>query len=260
MAWTIARLTILLLVLGALALPATALAAPALTVTPTAGKGGTTFTIRGSGFAPNAKLIAFIENELGARYTDPGAIPVAVGADGTFQFDVPTPPETIPGRYTFVVTSGPNDPVLARVVATVATPHGEILTITPASGSPGTTFTLDGANFKPGDRLLYAVGGKSEEPLVGGQITIAADGRFRARVDSTGLAAGPYGVYVGYDNSGDTNLASGMFTVAGAGMPGLPNTGGGAASAGRGSAVIALCALALAGLAGGAIVRRRWRA
>jgi len=260
MAWTIARLTILLLVLGALALPATALAAPALTVTPTAGKGGTTFTIRGSGFAPNAKIIAFIENELGARYTDPGAIPVAVGADGTFQFDVPTPPETIPGRYTFVVTSGPNDPVLARVVATVATPHGEILTITPASGSPGTTFTLDGANFKPGDRLLYAVGGKSEEPLVGGHITIAAAGRFQARVDSTGLAAGPYGVYVGYDNSGDTNLASGVFTVAGAGMPGLPNTGGGAASAGRGPGGSLLIALVFAGLAGGAIVRRRWRA
>jgi len=137
MAWTIARLTILLLVLGALALPATALAAPALTVTPTAGKGGTTFTIRGSGFAPNAKIIAFIENELGARYTDPGAIPVAVGADGTFQFDVPTPPETIPwGRR------GQPDEV-AQAVLFLCSPGAEYITgaLLPVDGGNSTGWT-----------------------------------------------------------------------------------------------------------------------
>ncbi len=87
----IIRLAGLLLLLGLLALPATALAAPTITITPAAVPRGGEVTVTGSGFAPNAALTAVLEVEGGRRVpvTD---LTAAANRMVQFTFKIPTSP------------------------------------------------------------------------------------------------------------------------------------------------------------------------
>ncbi len=85
------RLTGLVPLLGLLLVLATALAAPAITITPAAIPCGGEVTVTGSGFAPSAALTALLDVEGGRR------VPVAdltAAAKGMVQlaFRIPTSP------------------------------------------------------------------------------------------------------------------------------------------------------------------------
>lgn len=84
--------------LALLALPATALAAPAITITPTTGAAGTTFTIKGAGFDAKDRPVVIVEDAANniAAYFQP-----RIGADGAFTFELESR-NFAPGQYRVV--------------------------------------------------------------------------------------------------------------------------------------------------------------
>ena len=117
---TIVCLAGLLGLLALLLLPATELAAPALTVSPGAGPAGTTFQISGTGFEANSAPILFAEDATGtnAVYTQP-----KIGPDGSFRVSVDSTGFR-PGQYMVIVTSIKDFSELARGTMTVAATPG----------------------------------------------------------------------------------------------------------------------------------------
>lgn len=117
---TIVRLAGLLGLLALLLLPVTALASPALTVSPGAGPAGTTFQISGTGFEANSAPILFAEDAGGnnAVYTQP-----KIGPDGSFRVSVDSTGFR-PGQYMVIVTSIKDFSELARGTMTVAATPG----------------------------------------------------------------------------------------------------------------------------------------
>lgn len=230
------RLAGLLLLLGLLVTPATALAAPTITITPTAVPRGGEVTITGSGFAPNAALTAILEVEGGRR------VPVAdltAAADGTIRlaFRIPTSAPVAPGgtTVTLLILARADQAVLARDQLTVtdAPPvTAEQVTITPPAGPAGTRFVATGTGFKAGDSLRLGIAPSATGPQSPperqvnlGTVQVGPDGRFTATVDSTGYPPEQYDFVAFTSAPGPPFVA--RFTVTAAGAPGLPNTGGG---------------------------------
>ncbi len=220
----------LLFLLGLLAAPTAALAAPTITVAPAAGPPGTTFTIRGGGFAANAALSIFVENAVGARF-GPGGRPVGVtaGPDGAFTATVTIPPQGVPGQYRFVVADTPASPALASARFTVTGPNGETLAVAPASGPAGTPFTVTGAGFRARSTVVLAVF-VEDAPVVLGRALADADGRFATTLDSSDLPAGSYLLGAGPDADARPFATAPLVVTAPGTMPELPNTGGGVAA------------------------------
>src|SRR6185437_6825022 len=102
------------------------------------------------------------------------------------------------------------------------------VTITPPAGPAGTQFVVTGSGFTPGDVLLYGFD-DPRQPVVLGQVTVSADGRFTVTIDSTGYEARDYAFHVVSQQSVPPTmpLAIVKFTVTAGAAPGLPNTGGG---------------------------------
>ena len=253
----------LLLLLGLLAMPATALAAPTITITPTAVPRGGEVTVTGSGFAPNAALTAVLEVEGSRR------VPVAdltAAADRTIRlaFRIPTSAPVAPGgtTVTLLILARADQAVLARGQLTVtdAPPvTAEQVTIDPPSGPAGTRFVATGTGFTAGASLRLVVAPTAtgaqtppERQVNLGTVQVGADGRFTVTIDSTGYRPEQYD-FVALTGAPGPPLVA-RFTVTAAGAPGLPNTGSGGSIAQSPHAwwiLGGLLIVAAAGLGGG---------
>ncbi len=98
------HLLALLLLLGWLLVPATARAAPAITVTPASPAAGVPFTVTGSGYPANAVLHLFVADAAGNPLTAP--VGATVGADGSFAVSLTAPAGTPAGQYALVIRRG----------------------------------------------------------------------------------------------------------------------------------------------------------
>ena len=112
------RMAAFLVLLALLVVPATAVAAPAIMVSPTSGPAGTSFAVAGTGFTPGSTVL------FGA--VDQAAEPVAaellqVAADGSFQTAIDST-GFAPGQYTVVVGTSDASALLASGAFTVTAP------------------------------------------------------------------------------------------------------------------------------------------
>ena len=140
MSTTSVRIAGVLLLAALLLLPAAALAAPTIAITPAAVPRGGEVTVTGSGFAPNAALTAVLEVDGGRR------VPVAdltAAADGTIRltFRIPTSAPVAPGGTTvaLLILARADQTVLARgqLTTTDAPPvTAEQVTIAPPPARP----------------------------------------------------------------------------------------------------------------------------
>ena len=248
-----------------LLLPATALAAPAITLSPTAVPRGGSTTITGTGFTPNAKLELFIVLAQfgGARVK---MADLTAGADGGFTTTVRILGNFQPGPAPLVVTAAGAD--LAQAILTVTDAPSiapERLTVAPATGPVGTRFTATGTGLTPG----LAVVAFTTESAKGPQgnfrqvatLTVPADGRVTFPIDTTGytpeaydvILFGPGGPQIGLP------LVVAQFTVTAPNTPGLPNTGGGGAAQGAGGwPLLPVLALVVGLVLAGGLSQRRW--
>ena len=249
------RLIGLALLLGLLLVPATALAAPTITIIPAAVPRGGEVTVTGGGFAPNATLTAILEVDGGRRVP---LADLAAAADGTlrFTFRIPTSVPVVPTTVALLLLARADQTVLARGELTVtdAPPvTAEQVAITPPSGPAGTRFVATGTSFTPGVSLRLvitpsATGAQTlpERQVNLGRIQVGADGHFSVTIDSTGYRSEQYDL-VGFTDAPGPPLIV-RFTVTPGNAPGLPNTGGGG---GAGRPMVTLLPLAGALLAVG---------
>jgi hypothetical protein len=142
----IATALILLLTLNVLSIVPVMAQAPAITPSPTSGPPGTSVTIDGSGFTPGASgVVWFDTNNNGA--VDAGEPSVPATADGSAFSVTLTVPDVTARSYNIRADVPLGGAVEASATFTVSTPS---ISITPTSGSPGTSITVVGTNFKLG--------------------------------------------------------------------------------------------------------------
>ena len=257
------RIAVLLLFAALLLVPATALAAPAITITPAAVPRGGEVTVTGSGFAPNAALSMVLELGNGRQ------VPVTeltAAADGALRVTFTIPPSAPAGETAaLLILARPDGAVLARGTLTVTTAPpvtGEQLSIAPPAGPVGTRFVATGTGFKAGDTFRLVVAPTATGPQTPperqvnlGTLQVGADGRFTVSIDSTGYAPEQYDLVLLTAAPGPPAIA--RFTVTAGGMPGLPNTGGGGGAPPAGGWLLAGL-LVLVGLRALGALGHRW--
>ena len=158
--------------------------------------------------------------------------------------------------------------LLALLVVPASAVAAPAITVSPASGPPGTSFVVTGTGFTPGSTVLFGAVDQATEPVAAELLQVAADGTFQTAIDSTGFALGEYTVVVG-TSDGSTLLASGTFTVTAGGTGGggtggpatMPRSGGGGMTPDAGPARLLPAGLAIVAFAAfGAVAARRRRA
>lgn len=258
------RLVIAVL-LGLVLLPASALAAPALTVTPAAIPRGGTATVTGTGFAPNATLELFVAlaNFHNARVK---LADLTARADGGFTTTVRPNSASQPGPVRLIIVSGGVDLAPATLTVTDAPSIApERLTVTPGAGPTGTRFTATGAGLAAGTTVTAFTTESALRPRGHfrqvAKVRVPADGRVSFSFDTPGYSAesldlivfGPGGPQIGIP----LVIAHFMIAAGGAGtaqVPSqMPRRGGGAGD----SNGVALLGILAAGLGGARLILRR---
>lgn len=225
--------------LGLFLLPATALAAPAITITPAAIPRGGSATVTGTGFAPNAQLELFVV--LGSfQNARVKLADVTAGPDGSFTTTVGANSAFQPGPFPLVVVSGGVDLAQATITVTDASIAPERLTITPGAGPAGTRFTATGSGLKAGITVTAfttesALGPRGHFRQVA-KFQVPADGRVSFSFDTTGYGADSFDVIILPQIGLPLVIAHFLVTApapAAGSMPSqMPSTGGGGLAAG----------------------------
>ncbi len=144
-----------------------AAAEPTLSVTPASGPAGTAFHFTGSDFLPNDQTIAVTVNgqTLGNAGSD---------ASGAITFTINTATNTPAGNYTVQATDRAGRSATTQFSVTAVAVGEPTLTVTPASGPPGTTFTFEGGNFAANTPATVRLDGQTV-----GEVNIDASGNVR---------------------------------------------------------------------------------
>jgi hypothetical protein len=159
----------------------------ALQLSPTSGAPGSNVTANGSGFAPGETVdVSFNGQAVGTPSVNNG---------GTFSLAF-TVPNTPPGQYA-VLAKGQTSGATASAAFTI-NPGAAALAFNPPQAAPGTSITVTGTNFKPGETVTLSFNGPTigtETADTNGQVT------FTFTVPAT-LAPGQYGVTATGQTSG----------------------------------------------------------
>ncbi|MCA9834554.1 MAG: hypothetical protein KC435_11430 [Thermomicrobiales bacterium] len=165
------------------------LAAVSVTVNPTSGQAGTTTKVSGSGFQPNETVTIRWNSASG---TSLGT--VTAGADGTFANKDVTIPVTA-SKQTFTIWATAPSGQQGSASYTVNQLVAVSLVLNPASGKAGTTTTLAGSGFQPGETVTIRWGGSSGAVLR--TVSAGTDGRFSVSITvPVTSAVQSYAVYV----------------------------------------------------------------
>lgn len=185
----------LCLVLGLLALPAAALAAPQISITPKQGPNSTLFLVTGVGFTPSTTYYLQVAPQGGGtpiKFDDASAKSDADGVIvGGFSFGG----GVAAGNYVASInTAASGGTALASVAFTLtgtsgAKPGPDIV-ITPAQGASGSTFVLTGTGFAPSTTYTLRLQTENRQTTIAlnkSDVSSEADGTILA---GFGLAAG----------------------------------------------------------------------
>jgi hypothetical protein len=192
--------------------------APTLTSTPSSGSPGTSITLNGYNFTPNATVPITNITWSGTPFS--GNQIYNVDSTGNFLFTFTLIASTAPGSYIIVVTDSSGKrastpftvftPTITTPVTTQSTMPAT-LTLTPSSGSPGSSFTVDGYNFTPNGTVNPADTVFNGLPSTGKTINIDTTGHFSFTLTlSTSQSLGNFTILV-IDSS--RKSASTMFKV-----------------------------------------------
>ncbi len=151
-------------------------ATPTLSVVPATGVAGTKFQFSGSNFLPNETAIQATLN--GASLSTVGS-----NAAGEVAFALETTTNTPAAAYTLQLTDSAGRSAAVTFTVTAVASGDPTLTVAPAAGPPGTTFTFDAANFTAGT----AVAALDGQEL--GSITIDAAGSAKLTLETKGETA-----------------------------------------------------------------------
>lgn len=151
--------------------------APVLDVTPTSGPAGTTFNISGSDFLPNDQAIAVTLN--GDPMGNAGS-----NATGDVAFTIETASNSPAGAYTVRATDSAGRSGETTFTVTTVVVGDPTLTVTPASGPPGTAFTFVARNFTAGQPADVTLDGQTL-----GQVNIDATGTATITLETTTATA-----------------------------------------------------------------------
>ena len=165
-----------------------------VTVTPTSGAVGDTVTINGSGFAASSNItIYFDTTSVGTATTN---------ATGSFTNNTLAIPSTSRGSHTIKAQDASSN----YATATFTVAHK--ITITPTSGAPGMTVTVNGSGFDASKPLTikYNAAAVTTTPAT---VNTDATGSFTASFTVPAGGAGTYAVEV----SDGTYTASTNFTI-----------------------------------------------
>ncbi len=155
-------------------------ATPTLAVNPARGPAGTKFQFAGSHFLPNDRQIQVTLN---------GESLGTVGSNdaGEVAFDLSTPTNAPASSHTLQLTDSAGRSGTVTFVVTAVAGGDPLLTVTPAAGPPGTTFTFQASNFAEGTAVV-----ELEGQLLG-EITFGASGATELTLSTSGET--PPGTY-----------------------------------------------------------------
>ncbi|MBE2236847.1 MAG: S8 family serine peptidase [Caldilineaceae bacterium] len=150
---------------------------PTLAVTPASGAAGTSFSFSGSNFLPGDQAIAVtINGESGGSVGSNNA--------GAIAFSLDTATNTPAGSYTVRATDSAGRSATAAFAVTAVAVGEPKLTVTPASGPPGTAFTFVASNFTANTPATVSLDGQAL-----GQVNIDAAGLVTLTLETRSDAA-----------------------------------------------------------------------
>jgi hypothetical protein len=183
---------------------------PSITISPTSGPPGTSITVVGSNFKLGATVTIFFDVD-GDGVVDPGETVGTATASSTGAFSTVVPAPTLPfGTYDVRATDGVNT---APAVTFTITPA---ISLSPTSGSPGTTVTVSGSGFAAGASGIVWFDIDDDNVVDAGEpsvaVTASATGTFTATLTVPTVAAGTYNIKADVPSGGPVE-ASATFIV-----------------------------------------------
>jgi hypothetical protein len=183
---------------------------PSISISPTSGPPGTSITVVGSNFKLSSTVTIFFDLDSDGQ-VDPGETvgTATAGSSGAFSTIVSAP--TLPsGSYSVRATDGVNTALGVTFTITPA------ISLSPTSGSPGTTVTVSGSGFAASASGVVWFDSNNNGALDSGEpsasVTASATGTFTATLTVPTVAAGTYNIRADVP-SGGTVEASASFTV-----------------------------------------------
>jgi hypothetical protein len=183
---------------------------PELTVDPSSGPAGTTFSFAGANFVPNDSGIA-------VRIYGRPIGTVSSDSSGAVNFTIQTRSNTPPGNYHLQISDSGGRSASVTYQVTSAQAGTPTMTVTPESGPAGSSFTFSGSNFAANTNVAFALDGQQL-----GQQVAEADGTFNVTLSTA--ATIPPGTYTLVAAQGGRQ-ASAQFQITGGGSPGPSGTG-----------------------------------
>ena len=150
---------------------------PVLEVTPASGPAGTTFRFSGADFLPGDQEVVVTVN---------GELLRSVGSNdsGDIAFTIDTATNTPAGNYTVEATDSAGRSGAASFTVTAVAAGDPKLTVTPASGPAGTTFTFGASDFTANVPATVSLDGQAL-----GEVNIDATGKVTITLATTGATA-----------------------------------------------------------------------
>src|SRR3989475_788425 len=172
---------------------------PTISLNPSSGPVGTTVTVSGSGFASNSGISITYGGT--AIITNPTTI--TTDSTGSFAGSITVPPSSL-GTHTVKATDASSNSASAQFTVTPA------ISLSPTSGSAGTSVTVTGNSFSPSSHVTISFDG-TRVSTTPGKIKTDGSGKFSASFTvPTSSAAGPHTVKA---TDALSNSASAQFTV-----------------------------------------------
>ena len=180
---------------------------PTLQVAPASGPVGTAFVINGANFAPNDSRIQVVVNgaALGTASSN---------ASGAVQVTLRTSSNTPVGAYSVTFTDSTGRTATTQFTITEAAGDAAKLTVSPATGAPGTTFAFTGSGFTANQPVSFSLDGQSL-----GQVTAKTAGDLSVSLQTnSSIKPGAYTLKAVQGN----HQASAQFTITGGTPPTEP--------------------------------------
>jgi hypothetical protein len=129
---------------------------PAITVTPSSGGPGTVFSFRATGYNDIEFVYTWLEDPNRTRIDGPQD--QRADRYGVVEWQWTAPADAVGGQWTMFVRGENNKRLLQSIPFTIVrdtAPAGPPASVSPASGSPGTTFTFKAGGYKRDERVGY---------------------------------------------------------------------------------------------------------
>jgi hypothetical protein len=183
---------------------------PELTVEPSSGPAGTTFSFAGANFVPG-------DSQIDVKIYGRSIGTVSSDDSGAVNFTIQTRSNTPPGNYQLQIADSSGRSASITYQVTSSQTGAPTMTVTPEAGPAGSSFAFSGSNFAAGASVAFALDG---QPL--GQEVAEADGTFNVTLSTT--ASIPPGTYTLAASQGSSQ-ASAQFQITGGASPGPSGSG-----------------------------------